>query len=172
MSMFLISKVLCSYRFIHLERRLKYFSISTAIKTTDDMARANVNSPKVRASVLNIGCRNGTYIVAICRAKDNLYAFTSSGDRLWSFNEPTNKIFGKTNVGPDGTIYSGSWDTYVYAVNSDGLLKWKYQTDVSTAPLASPTLSNDGKTIYVGSVSGDQNKDAVGTLPIKIYICN
>jgi len=31
-------------------------------------------------------------------------------------------------------------------------------------------LSNDGKTIYVGSGSGDQNKDAGGTLPINIYM--
>ena len=65
-------------------------------------------------------------------------------------------------LGPDGTIYIGSWDTYVYAVNSDGTLKWKYQTDGSIAPLASPTLSNDGNTIYVGS--GDRNKDEGGTL--------
>ena len=94
--------------------------------------------------------------------KDNLYAFTSSGDKLWSFTDPTDNIYGEPNVGPDGTIYIGSWDTYVYAVNSDGSLKWKYQTDGAIAPLASPTLSLDGKTIYVGS--GDPNKDEGGTL--------
>jgi len=92
-----------------------------------------------------------------------LYAFSSSGEKqLWSFTDPTDSIYGEPNVGPDGTIYIGSWDTYVYAVNSGGTLKWKYQTDGSIAPLASPTLSNDGNTIYVGS--GDRNKDEGGTL--------
>src|SRR3989339_399309 len=92
-----------------------------------------------------------------------LYAFSSSGEKqLWSFTDPTDSIYGEPNVGPDGTIYIGSWDTYVYAVNSVGTLKWKYQTDGSIAPLASPTLSNDGSTIYVGS--GDRNKDEGGTL--------
>jgi len=94
--------------------------------------------------------------------KDDLYAFTSSGEQLWSFTDPTDSIYGEPNVGQDGTIYIGSWDTYVYAVNSDGSLKWKYQTDGAIAPLASPTLSNDGNTIYVGS--GDRNKDEGGTL--------
>jgi outer membrane protein assembly factor BamB len=92
-----------------------------------------------------------------------LYAFSSSGEKqLWSFTEPTDNIYGEPTVSSDGTIYIGSWDTYVYAVNSDGSLKWKYQTDGSIAPLASPTLSNDGNTIYVGS--GDRNKDEGGTL--------
>ncbi len=92
-----------------------------------------------------------------------LYAFSSSGEKqLWSFTEPTDNIYGEPNVGPDGTIYIGSWDTYVYAVNTDGSLKWKYQTDGAIAPLASPTLSNGGSTIYVGS--GDRNKDEGGTL--------
>jgi len=92
-----------------------------------------------------------------------LYAFSSSGEKqIWSFTDPTDSIYGEPNVGPDGTIYIGSWDTYVYAVNSNGSLKWKYQTDGAIAPLASPTLSNDGSTIYVGS--GDRNKDEGGTL--------
>jgi outer membrane protein assembly factor BamB len=92
-----------------------------------------------------------------------LYAFSSSGaEQLWSFTEPTDNIYGEPTVGSDGTIYIGSWDTYVYAVNSKGSLKWKYQTDGSIAPLASPTLSNDGNTIYVGS--GDRNKTEGGTL--------
>ena len=126
-----------------------------------------INSDGVLKWSNDIGGTGGTAIssdesIIYAVGKDNLYAFTSSGDKLWSFTEPTDNIFGEPNVGPDGTIYIGSWDTYVYAVNSDGSLKWKYQTDGSIAPLASPTLSNDGGTIYVGS--GDRNKDVGGTL--------
>lgn len=37
--------------------------------------------------------------------------------------------FGPT-VGPDGTVYQGSWDKYLYALNlADGSLKWKYLTN-------------------------------------------
>ncbi|MFQ6075535.1 MAG: PQQ-binding-like beta-propeller repeat protein [Candidatus Bathyarchaeia archaeon] len=92
----------------------------------------------------------------------NLYAFTTSGEALWTYEEPTENIYGEPCVASDGTIYCGSWDTYVYALNPDGTLKWKYQTDGAIAPLASPTLSNDEATIYVGS--GDPNKDNGGTL--------
>lgn len=92
----------------------------------------------------------------------NLYAFTTSGEALWTYNEPSDNIYGEPCIASDGTIYFGSWDTYVYALNPNGTLKWEYQTDGAIAPLASPTLSNDETTIYVGS--GDPNKDDGGTL--------
>lgn len=91
-----------------------------------------------------------------------LYAFTSAGASKWVFSDPTDNIYGEPNIGSDGTIYIGSWDTYAYAVKTDGTLKWKYQTGGSIAPLASPTLSPDGLTVYVGS--GDRNKISDGTL--------
>lgn len=93
-----------------------------------------------------------------------LYAFTSSGKTLWTYTlqDPTLGIFGEPCIASDGTIYFGSWDTFVYALNPDGTLKWKSQTDGSIAPLASPTLSADERTIFVGS--GDPNKSKGGTL--------
>lgn len=91
-----------------------------------------------------------------------LYAFTTAGTALWTYAGPTENIHGEPTVATNGTIYFGSWDTYVYALNPDGSLKWKYQTDGAIAPLASPTLSPDESTIYVGS--GDPNKDVGGSL--------
>jgi len=43
--------------------------------------------------------------------------------------------------GNDGTVYVGPSDTYVYALNPDGSLKWKYQTDgiVSFSPVVEVT---------------------------------
>lgn len=93
---------------------------------------------------------------------NNLYAFTTSGEAVWTYGESTESIHGEPCVASDGTIYFGSWDTYIYALNPDGTLKWKYQTDGAIAPLASPTLSTDEATVYVGS--GDPNKDEGGTL--------
>ncbi|MBF0488537.1 MAG: PQQ-like beta-propeller repeat protein [Nitrospirae bacterium] len=91
-----------------------------------------------------------------------LYAFTSAGVLKWVYSGANDSIHGEPCIGGDGTIYFGSWDTYVYAVNPDGSLKWKYKTVGSIAPLASPTLSTDGLTLYVGS--GDPHDQTDGTI--------
>jgi outer membrane protein assembly factor BamB len=51
-------------------------------------------------------------------------------------------------IAGDGTIYVGSHDNYLYAINPDGTLKWKHQTGDDI--LSSPAIAGDG-TIYVGS---------------------
>ncbi len=51
-------------------------------------------------------------------------------------------------VGADGTIYVGSWDFNVYAVNPDGTQKWAFQT--GGMMYSTPAVGADG-TIYVGS---------------------
>ena len=51
-------------------------------------------------------------------------------------------------IAPDGTIYVGSQDNYVYAVNPDGTLKWRFLT--GGVVRSSPAIAPDG-TIYVGS---------------------
>jgi outer membrane protein assembly factor BamB len=95
-----------------------------------------------------------------------LYAFTSAGSLKWIYAVGTPdqnvNIHGEPSIGADGTIYIGSWDTYVYAVYPNGTLKWRYKTAGSIAPLASPSLSPDGLTLYVGS--GDANDITDGTL--------
>lgn len=54
-------------------------------------------------------------------------------------------------IGPDGTIYVGSYDSLVYAIDdegSEGTVKWTFKTG---GPVdASPTVDADG-TIYIGS---------------------
>ncbi|MFQ6129866.1 MAG: PQQ-binding-like beta-propeller repeat protein [Candidatus Hadarchaeaceae archaeon] len=51
-------------------------------------------------------------------------------------------------VGADGTIYMGSDDNRLYALNPDGMLKWFYQTDGVIR--SSPAIGANG-TIYVTS---------------------
>jgi len=48
---------------------------------------------------------------------------------------------------PRGTVYVGLFDTYLYAVKSDGKLKWKFQMGDSIP--SSPAIGTDG-TGYVG----------------------
>ena len=55
------------------------------------------------------------------------------------------QIQGTPAVGDDGTIYVGSQDNKLYAINSDGTLKWSYYTggDVSVFGLYLYFLTNN-----------------------------
>ena len=54
-------------------------------------------------------------------------------------------------LGPDGTIYVGSYDGYLYAVRPQCILKWRYQTGALVR--FSPAVAADG-TVYFGSDDG------------------
>jgi len=65
-------------------------------------------------------------------------------------------------IAPDGTVYVGSADHFLYAFKPDGTVKWKYETGSDL--LASPAIGADG-TVYIGS--GDRQIYAInpdGTL--------
>ncbi|MBO8140215.1 MAG: PQQ-like beta-propeller repeat protein [Thermosipho sp. (in: Bacteria)] len=64
----------------------------------------------------------------------------------WKF-ETYDTIYGGLAVATDGTIYIGSFDNNLYAINPDGSLKWKYQTGDYVWE-TSPTIGSDG-TIYI-----------------------
>jgi outer membrane protein assembly factor BamB len=71
--------------------------------------------------------------------------------RIWRLQ--INSVTGQSNysspaIASDGTIYVGSQDDYVYAVNPDGSLKWRFLT--GDVVRSSPAIAPDG-TIYVGS---------------------
>jgi outer membrane protein assembly factor BamB len=71
--------------------------------------------------------------------------------RIWRYEiEPgiSTGNYSSPAIGPDGTIYVGSQDNYLYAVNGDGTLKWRLQT--GDVVRSSPAIAADG-TIYVGS---------------------
>jgi len=84
---------------------------------------------------------------------------TQTGTQIWSTALFTTPIIQRKNplsiqivsspaVAPDGTIYVGSTDNGLYALNPDGTVKWRYVTgDWITA---SPAIGSDG-TVYVGS---------------------
>lgn len=75
------------------------------------------------------------------------------GSLKWSFQTSgvegvVNAVKSSPAIGDDGTIYIGSDDRHLYAIKSDGTLKWKYETGDKIT--ASPAIGSDG-TIYVGS---------------------
>lgn len=51
----------------------------------------------------------------------------------------------------DGTIYFGSYDSYFYALNPNGTLKWRYKTGGVVE--SAPTITPDGRVIF-GSCDG------------------
>jgi outer membrane protein assembly factor BamB len=85
------------------------------------------------------------------------FALNSSGNLLWSYQIPLTDYFGKSSPAVDvnGVIYFGATN-YLYALNSEGTLKWKLPTDISGS---SPAIGSNG-TLYFGS--GDGYLNAIG----------
>ena len=57
-------------------------------------------------------------------------------------------------IGRDGTIYVPSQEGFLYALTTDGEVKWKYKTQ--GAIFSSPVIGNNG-TIYIGDSSPDSS---------------
>jgi outer membrane protein assembly factor BamB len=57
-------------------------------------------------------------------------------------------VYSSPAIGADGTIYLGSGDGALYAINPDGTIKWRFWTEDEVH--SSPAIGIDG-TIYVGS---------------------
>ncbi|MFQ5604071.1 MAG: PQQ-binding-like beta-propeller repeat protein [bacterium] len=68
----------------------------------------------------------------------------------WTFDTGTERWLISSVVGADGTIHITSYDNYLYAINPDGTLKWKFLAGSSND--SSPAIGADG-TIYIGSSS-------------------
>ncbi len=73
------------------------------------------------------------------------YLGTQTSNIKWSFQTPQN-ISSSPVIGIDGTIFIGSRDGKLYAINPDGTLKWTYNT--SYAVFSTPSIGFDG-TVYL-----------------------
>ena len=86
--------------------------------------------------------------------RDNIWAIHPDGTLKWVF-ETDDGVESSPAIGPEGTIYVGSYDGCLYAIKDNttyGQLKWKYQT--ADAIDGSPIVDGDG-IIYVGSRDGN-----------------
>ncbi len=81
-----------------------------------------------------------------------------TGTICWSY-ETGDGIESSPSIGQDGTIYVGSHDSVLYAINPGGSLSWSYQAgepeyneewDTWKGICSSPAISSDG-TIYITS---------------------
>jgi outer membrane protein assembly factor BamB len=74
----------------------------------------------------------------------------NTGKMRWSFNTGS-YVFSSPAISSDGSIYIGSTDNNLYAVNPDGTEKWNFST--SGLIHSSPAINTEG-TIFVGSKDG------------------
>jgi hypothetical protein len=113
-------------------------------------------APGVVLSSPALGADGTIYFVSItypALTSNYLYAVHPNGTLGWVsyLGNPGNwgllSQFPSPAIGPDGTIYVGSADTNVYAINPDGSRKWKFPLGDQTS--CSPGIGLDG-TIYIG----------------------
>ena len=84
----------------------------------------------------------------------------------WKF-ETGAEVYSSPAIGSDGTIYVGSYDYNLYAINPNGTLKWKFGTGSRSS--SSPAIGSDG-TIYVGKGDNLYAINPNGTLKWKVGI--
>ena len=70
------------------------------------------------------------------------------GTKKWEFRTGDG-VYSSPAIGSDGTVYVGSYDKKVYALNgATGAMKWEFLTGEGVG--SSPAIGFDG-TVYVGS---------------------
>ena len=80
-----------------------------------------------------------------------LYALTTAGTLKWRY-QTGGAIYSSPAQAPDGSIYVGSDDNYLHAIErDDGSRLWRYNTG-SYDVASSPAIGTDG-TIYIGSAN-------------------
>ena len=79
----------------------------------------------------------------------SIYKGSDTNTKKWEF-PAVGSVISSPSIESDGTIYVGSGNGNLYAINPDGTKKWEFATGNSI--FSSPAIGSDG-TIYVGSGS-------------------
>ncbi|MBI2415799.1 MAG: PQQ-like beta-propeller repeat protein [Candidatus Kerfeldbacteria bacterium] len=108
----------------------------------------NVQGPALSANGKTLYFAGNNQLVAVK---------TKNGKQRWAVAMGNSTIFGPT-IAEDGTIYQGSWDGYLYAINKDGTVKWQFLTGGAVSYPA--TLGKKG-TIYLGGGDAHSGPDSI-----------
>ncbi len=80
------------------------------------------------------------------------YVGSQTNSLKWDYTCGVGGVYSSPAIGADGTIYVGSHDSQLYAINPDGTLQWSYPAGNDI--YSSPALGPDG-TVYFGSFDGN-----------------
>ena len=101
-------------------------------------------------------------------AKGVVSAVTADGELKWSYK--FDKNVGGLTVGPDGTIFVGSFDGELHAISAAGAQMWTFSAggDIGIPPTMGPDgtiyVGSSDKTLYAVTAEKLQNGDTKATL--------
>ncbi len=73
------------------------------------------------------------------------------GEKRWEF-QTEHFVYSSPTIGADGTVYAGSWDRKLYALDGQtGVKRWEFQTE---GLIESPPIVGSDGTVYIGSSIG------------------
>jgi len=101
---------------------------------------------------------------------DFLTAINPNGTEAWSFPMQDGVSYSDPVTGPDGTIYIGCNDSYLYAIKKEGTLKWRYLMSSSMAA-SSFAIDANGSVLTVSSWANSPlvALDSNGNLKWKVF---
>lgn len=104
-----------------------------------------------------------TFYLPTANKVGDLNAFDAiTGTKKWTFAISSITYGGGAAVGPDDVIYQAARDAKLYAVTSDGVQKWVYETGAKNKNLdCFPAITADGSRVYI--LDGDNVLHAVNT---------
>jgi len=102
-----------------------------------------------------IGEDNNLYFGSYYVFGDYFYSYTAEGKFNWEY-ETGSGLATQAGILIDSsnTIYFGSRDSCLYALNPDGTLKWKYKTSASILQEVIPNIDLQGN-IYITNINGE-----------------
>ena len=136
------------------------------VKNLSELAGVNGACIKTKISGIEVG-PDGTIYLGV---RPILIAVDPSGVKKWVFRQSPDswQFFYRPAVSPDGTIYSGSDDGNLYAVDTNGNEKWHFPADGED--IFQPAVTADGQVIYF-TTNGDLYALQVnGSLKWKIHV--
>lgn len=132
-----------------------YFGYDYASGTQKFVYKNNLGGAALKGNSYTVGADGTIYSVAELTSGGAVVALNSAGTEKWVYNTPGAIINGGVAIGTDGTLYAnggkaidGENSAGVYALNTDGSLKWHYATteDVSSCV---PVVDNRGYVHFI-----------------------